>query len=160
MTKQANKGARHKTEPHAAGGRGKRMVKLEWLDSFSIGIEAIDNDHKAILQIMQDVQEAIQSKEYDRCIVLLDDLVDLGTAHFLREEVYLAKVSYPYIEEHIQYHQDLLQKVKSVKAICNNVEDHGGIEECFNGMAEFLIDDIIAGDLQFKSYLEARGIVS
>lgn len=136
------------------------MVKLDWLDSFSIGIEAIDNDHKQILKIMRDVRAAIHEKEFDRCTALLNDLVDVGTGHFVREEQYLAKVNYPYIEEHIRYHEDLLLKVKAVKSICLKPEDPGHIEQCFNGMAEFLIDDIIAGDLKFKSFLEARGIIS
>lgn len=135
------------------------MVKLEWIDSFSIGIAPIDEDHKKILQIMQAVQVAVEKNDYALCTSLLDDLVVLGSEHFHREEEYLAGVSYPYIEEHILYHQDLLLKVKAVQAICNNANSQGGLEECFSSMAEFLIDDIIAGDLQFKSYLEARGLV-
>ena len=135
------------------------MVKLKWLDSFAIGIEHIDEDHKQILQIMQDVQVAVDNKDYGLCASLLDELVELGASHFASEEEYLAKVSYPYIEEHILYHQELLLKVKAVKAICNNADSDGGLEGCFNSMAEFLIDDIIAGDLQFKSYLQSRGLV-
>jgi hemerythrin-like metal-binding protein len=135
------------------------MVKLEWLESFAIGIKPIDDDHKKILQIMQDVQEAVDKKDYALCASRLDDLVELGATHFAKEEEYLAKVSYPYIEEHILYHQELLLKVKAVKAICNNADVEGGLEQCFNSMAEFLIDDIIAGDLQFKSYLQSRGLV-
>jgi len=135
------------------------VVKLEWIDSFLIGIKVIDDDHKMILAIMQDVQRAVEKNDYSLCTTLLDDLVALGSAHFQREEEYLAKVSYPYIEEHILYHQELLLKVKAVRVICNNANSQGGLEQCFNSMAEFLIDDIIAGDLQFKSYLQARGLV-
>ena len=135
------------------------MVKLEWLESFTIGIEQIDNDHKEILKIMRSIKDAIENERYEECVELLNDLVDLAMAHFLREEEYLAKVSYPYIEEHIHYHQELLLKVKSVKVICTEFDHQDGLEKCFNGMATFLIDDIIAGDLKFKSYLEARGIV-
>lgn len=135
------------------------MVKLEWLESFSIGIESIDNDHKQILKIMRDIRDAINEQDYDRCSALLNDLVEVGSAHFQREEQYLGKISYPYIEEHIRYHHELLLKVKAVKSICLKVDDPKHIEECFNSMAEFLIDDIIAGDLKFKSFLEAHGIV-
>ena len=44
-----------------------------------------------------------------------------------------------------------------MQVICNSVNNHGDLEDCFSGMAEFLIDDIITGDLKFKSYLEAHG---
>jgi len=135
------------------------MVKLQWLDSFSIGIKSIDDDHKRILQVMLDVQTTVENRDYSLCTTLLDDLVELGSAHFLSEEKYLAKVSYPYIEEHILYHQELLLKIKSVRVICNDANSQGGLEKCFDGMAEFLVDDILAGDLQFKSYLQSRGLV-
>ncbi|MBC8268611.1 MAG: hemerythrin domain-containing protein [Rhodospirillaceae bacterium] len=135
------------------------MVKIEWLESFAIGIKAIDDDHKKILQTMQDIQVAVEKPDYDLCASLLDELVILGAAHFANEEEYLAEVSYPYIEEHILYHQELLLKIKAVKATCMDTDSQDGLEECFNSMAEFLIDDIIAGDLQFKSYLQARGLV-
>jgi hemerythrin len=135
------------------------MVNLQWLDSFSIGIKGIDDDHKKILQVMRGVQTAVETQDYSLCASLLDELVDLGSAHFRREEEYLADVSYPYIEEHILYHQELLLKVEAVRVICNNANSHGDLEECFNGMAEFLINDIIEGDLKFKSYLQARGLV-
>lgn len=137
----------------------KKMMKLQWLESFSIGIKSIDDDHKNILQAMQNVQVAVENQDYSLCSSLLDELVDLAMAHFEREEEYLAHVSYPYIEEHILYHQELLLKIKAVRTICNNANSQGGLEECFYSMAEFLIDDIIEGDLQFKSYLQSRGLV-
>jgi len=135
------------------------MVRLQWLDSFSIGIKSIDDDHKKILQVMQDAQTAVENLDYTLCTTLLDELVELGSAHFLNEEKYLAEVSYPYIEEHILYHQELLLKIKAVRAICKDANSQGGLEKCFDGMAEFLVDDILAGDLQFKSYLQSRGMV-
>ncbi len=135
------------------------MVKLQWLDSFSIGIKGIDDDHKEILQVMLDVQAAVENHDYTLCTSLLDNLVELSTAHFLSEEKYLAKLSYPYIEEHILYHQELLLKIKAVRAICKDANSQGGLEKCFGSMAEFLVDDILTGDLQFKSYLQSRGLV-
>ena len=135
------------------------MVKLQWLESFSIGIKSIDDDHKRILQVMRDVQTAVENLDYALCTSLLDDLVEMGSAHFLSEEKYLAKVSYPYIEEHILYHQELLLKIKAVRVICHDANSQGVLEKCFDGLAEFLVDDILTGDLQFKSYLQARGLV-
>jgi len=135
------------------------MVKLKWIDSFSVGVKEIDDDHKEIIKLMQGVQTAVEIHDYILCTALLDQLIELAAAHFLREEEYLAKASYPYIEEHILYHQELMLKVKAVRVICNSANMEGDLEHCFNSMAEFLVDDIIAGDLQFKSYLQSRRLV-
>ena len=134
------------------------MVKLEWLDRYSIGIEEIDDDHKNILQIMRNVKKAIKSKDFEHCTSLLDDLVSLATTHFQNEEQYLAESSYPYIEEHIRYHQELLLKISEAKKTCDKVNEPVETEHSFNRMAEFLIEDIIAGDLHFKSYFDSRSV--
>jgi len=134
------------------------MVKLEWLDRYSIGIEQIDDDHKNILQIMRNVEKAIKSRDFELCTSLLDDLVALATTHFQNEEQFLAESSYPYIEEHIRYHQELLLKISEAKNSCDKINNPVDTEDIFNRMAEFLIEDMIAGDLHFKSYFESRSV--
>lgn len=135
------------------------MVNLEWHDRLLTGVKRLDDDHKRVLEIMRELQERILNKDYDPCPALFSDLLEAGGAHFAFEEAYLAEANYPYIEEHIQYHHDLVGKVKEVKAICESPGERGKLQEAFDYMAEFLINDVIAGDQQFKSYLESRGLV-
>jgi hypothetical protein len=33
------------------------------------------------------------------------------------------------------------------------------VQACFKGMARFLIDDILKGDVKFKSHLEHEGLI-
>lgn len=139
--------------------REDEMVNLEWNDRLLTGVKKLDDDHKKVLDIMRELQKAIPDQEYDRCSQLFSDLLEAGAEHFAFEESYLAKANYPYIEEHIQFHHDLVQKVKNVKALCDSPEKRDKLEEAFGYMAEFLIDDVIAGDQQFKSYLESRGLI-
>ncbi len=135
------------------------MVNLEWNDRLLTGVERLDDDHKKVLEIMRELQKTIQNQDYDRSSTLFDALLEAGAAHFEYEEAFLAKAHYPYIEEHIQFHHDLVQKVKAVRAMCNDAEKRDDLEENFQIMAQFLIDDVIAGDQQFKAYLESRGLI-
>jgi hemerythrin-like metal-binding protein len=135
------------------------MVNLDWHDKLLTGVDKLDDDHKHVLEIMRELQQRIEKQDYDPCSALFADLLAAGAAHFEYEEAYLAKANYPYIEEHIQFHHDLVLKVKNVKAICETPEKRDELKSAFDIMAEFLKDDVIAGDQQFKSYLESRGLV-
>jgi len=135
------------------------MSNLVWHDFFEIGVEFIDQDHKCLLDIMQDVQDAIIQRDYDGCAKHLSRLLFEATEHFHREEVFLAEVKYPGLAEHMKYHAELLAQAGRVKKVCENTETRHDVQACFKGMARFLIDDILKGDVMFKSHLEHEGLI-
>jgi len=133
------------------------MADLLWHDFLSIGVDFIDNDHKKLLNIMVDTKSAIEAGDNNKCVKLLSSLLQEARDHFSREEKYLLEVNYPGLEEHKIYHQELLIKADTTKRICEGIETDHDLKECFDGMANFLIDDILRGDIMFKSYLEYEG---
>lgn len=80
-----------------------------------------------------------------------------ATDHFSREEQYLSEVEYPGLEKHKIYHKELLVKADTTKRMCEGIETDHDLKECFDRMVNFLIDDILRGDIKFKSYLEYEG---
>ena len=135
------------------------MANLEWHDFYNFGIDFIDDDHRQLLEVMRSIQDAIKSGDMDKSATLLEDLMTLASQHFKREEAFLAKISYPGLEEHKKYHQLLLVQANHARLVCQSTEASHNVEDCFNSLAKFLIDDILGGDIQFKSYLEERGLV-
>jgi hemerythrin len=135
------------------------MADLVWHDFLEIGVEFIDQDHKHMLAIMQGVQGAIIRKDYAECAKLLASLLVEAAEHFQREEAYLAEARYPGLAEHKKYHAELLTQADNVKKICESTEAGHDVQDCFNGMSRFLIDDILKGDVRFKSYLEHEGLI-
>ena len=135
------------------------MADLVWHDFLEIGVEFIDQDHKHMLAIMQGVQGAIIRKDYAECAKLLARLLAEASEHFQREEAYLSEAKYPGLAEHQKYHAELLVQADNVKKICESTEAGHDIQACFNGMSRFLIDDILKGDVRFKSYLEHEGLI-
>lgn len=135
------------------------MLDLVWHDFFTIGVNFIDNDHKKLLRIMSDIKQAVENANDKECVRLLTLLLREAKAHYDREETYLANVNYPQLDEHKIYHKELLEKVDTTKRICEGIETKHDLKECFDGMAKFLIDDILRGDINFKSYLEYEGYI-
>ena len=136
------------------------MVDLVWYDFYEMGVESIDREHMEILAIMREVQLAIMDNDMRRCANQLDALMVTASRHFENEEAYLAEVQYPKLKEHALYHKEMLKKAQGVKSMCESIEAPHDVKACFDAMASFLIDDILHGDIEFKSYLEYEGHIA
>ena len=133
------------------------MTDLKWYDFLEIGVDFIDNDHRELLDIMLEIKQAIDIGDKDKCVSLFSSLLKHAEDHFSREEAFLLKVKYPKLERHKKYHKKLLLKADATKRICEDIDTKQDLKECFDMMATFLIDDILRGDIEFKSYLEYEG---
>lgn len=135
------------------------MTDLVWHDFLEIGVDFIDDDHRRLLRIMQNIKEAIEDNDFTKCTRLLNKLITEAREHFSREEEYLLKVKYPDLVGHKAYHRELLLQADTTKRICEGTVTDHDLKECFDAMANFLIDDILRGDIQFKSYLEYNSYI-
>lgn len=133
------------------------MADLLWHDFLEIGVEFIDDDHKNLLRIMREIKAAIEAGDKQQAVELLATLLEEARAHFDREEKFLQKIDYPSLESHKKYHQKLLVKAEETRNICAGLDAEYEARECFNSMANFIIDDILRGDIKFKSFLEYEG---
>lgn len=80
--------------------------------------------------------------------------MEAAKKHFKTEEDFLERVNFPRLEDHKAYHQELLVQAQQVKDICSGKNVQKSLEECIDSMEGFLINDIIMGDLDFKSYVK------
>lgn len=133
------------------------MVDLVWHDLYEIGVDFVDDDHKKLLSLMVEIRDAIKSSNFEACTVLLIDLLDCAKLHFDREESYLESVGWEGLPEHRLYHGELLKQADVMRAICAGIQESHDLQECFDSMAKFLVDDILRGDIKFKSFLSYHG---
>ena len=69
---------------------------LTWKDSYSVGIESIDNDHKKLIHLINNLQTSIDyktDKQFEK--QTLDEVIDYTHYHFSREEELMKKHGYP-----------------------------------------------------------------
>ena len=135
------------------------MVDLDWHEFLEIGVDFIDEDHRGLLKIVRQVKSAVLEKNYNETQKLLDILINDASLHFEKEEQYLKEVKYPELESHIAYHKKLLMKAEAARIICEDLDSDNRLEDCLESLAKFLIDDILRGDIAFKSYLEYEGYI-
>ncbi|MDR0909312.1 MAG: bacteriohemerythrin [Spirochaetaceae bacterium] len=87
---------------------------VQWEDRYSVGIPAIDEQHKKLIDLTNDL--------YDSCIAGTDTAkrdfgkalhaaVDYVRVHFSFEEAMLKKANYPYLEWHKKQHGEFVQQI-------------------------------------------------
>ena len=88
---------------------------VEWKDEYSVGIDSIDQQHKKLLGLINQLQTAVDYStggEFER--EALDQLVDYTKTHFSYEEGLLEQNAYPDYEPHKAQHVEMIKKVEEV----------------------------------------------
>lgn len=136
-----------------------KNIKFEWLPVFEIGVPEIDDAHRHLFLLANEISEAIERQDRALCRVRIQAFIEASESHFAAEEKFLARVGYFDTESHRQYHATLLTKAKKIKQVCDDEMDRGVVNgQCYREVMAFLIDDVIRGDRSFKSYLDDQGL--
>ena len=127
---------------------------VEITQSFKIEIEAIDSDHRRLVEIINEITSAIDEGRAEECIHLVPNFIEFSQRHFEREEALLNKHAYPLAEEHREHHAGLNEKMRNIRALAERAVDSKPAREALRKELVFiLMDDVINEDLAFKSFL-------
>ncbi|MFA7429599.1 MAG: hemerythrin domain-containing protein [Rhodospirillaceae bacterium] len=132
------------------------MRRLNFEDSFRIDGGPIDEQHKVLFGLINDLSEAIEAHEIGKCREVALAFTDAAKAHFAWEETFLAEVGYPHVEQHKAYHVKLLALAEAARKACDSQNHDFDHEECFEHLVQVFVDDVVKGDLTFKSFLDER----
>ena len=131
---------------------------IEWKDEYSVGIDSIDQQHKKLLNLINQLQTAVDystGDEFER--EALDELVDYTKTHFVYEEGLMKDNDYPGFEPHKAQHEKMFKKVEEVLA--EYEKDH---DTAMSNAAEYLkgwlINHINGTDKEYSSYLIGKGV--
>ena len=90
------------------------MTFIAWDESLGLHIDEIDEEHKTLIHIMNNLYEQNKAGASSETIkATLTELSAYATLHFSDEEDYMASINFPDLEAHRAIHQRLLQKVNS-----------------------------------------------
>ena len=91
------------------------VTQMEWSETYNIGIDVIDNQHRQILDYIN-AQESIR-KTGDRSKIkeVLEDLIDYTQSHFTFEENLHEQVHYQYLPSHRGIHELFVKKLNDYR---------------------------------------------
>ncbi|GHE83962.1 bacteriohemerythrin [Thalassotalea profundi] len=131
---------------------------IKWKDEYSVGIEAIDNDHKKLLNLLNQVNTAYDyamSESYEK--EALTDLVNYTKYHFEREEKLMAENDYPELETHKLQHKNMIEQVDQFVERYNK-EGHECLHIISDFLTQWLINHINGTDKAYSKHLHDRGV--
>ena len=94
------------------------MSKLEWQETYSIGIEAIDQQHRKWIDIINSLHDSLikGEKVSEITLEILDEMIDYCNYHFSFEEEYMERIGYPGFGVHKRIHGDFLNDLRQYRA--------------------------------------------
>jgi hemerythrin len=137
---------------------GKCETFLVWQDNFSVGILEMDEDHKKMLNLINNLRAAIlcnTGEDFER--YNLQELMAYTRGHLSREEALMSKHGYPDFEGHKAQHD---QMISYVETFCRRYEKDGSkvLSEIVPYLTLWLTDHINVTDKKYSAFLQERGV--
>jgi hemerythrin len=127
---------------------------VELTRSFELEVEMIDSDHRRLVEIINEITQAIDDGRPAECERLVPEFVEFSKQHFAREEALLAKNGYPQIGNHRKHHASLDEKMQTMLTLAARVVESPAARDALRKeLIFFLMDDVINEDMGFKSFL-------
>ena len=135
------------------------MAFMQWSPELDIGVNVIDNQHKRIVEYMNELYDANISGGINEISRVLDELVDYTVTHFTFEEELQEKAGYLFSKAHKRVHEIFTKRVAEFQSRSKAGEDIG--EELLNMLKTWLVNHIKGDDVDYtpsvKQMLNKQG---
>lgn len=99
------------------------MALIEWREEYSVGVPAVDYEHKGLIKLINDAHERLQSRQSaDTVQECLGEIYAQISSHFALEEEIMRRRDYDRYLQHKADHERLLEEIRD---IMDAVEDAG-----------------------------------
>lgn len=114
---------------------------LAWDESFVLGIDEIDQQHRSIVEHFTKFSEAVQDGSAKEILAeMANFLVGYAQLHFATEESYMVRYDYPRIEEQRSEHADF---TRDAEELVKKIQEEGVSRELSLALAGKMIRWVI-----------------
>jgi hemerythrin len=88
------------------------MTLMTWSSKYSVGVETLDNQHKAMMNVLNQLHAAsMRGRAQEVASPLIRQIVALASEHFAAEERLMESVEFPGLAGHRARHRELSGKI-------------------------------------------------
>jgi hemerythrin-like metal-binding protein len=143
------------------GGRpavGKKMALFQWTEAMSVGVPALDADHKCLMRTINVLRE-LEGEGNPKAAVatVLETLKLYGRTHFKREERVMDAVRFPGGAFHRAEHQNFVRYIDFLHSRFASGETEP-TRELYDYLTGWLRHHILIQDMAYKPYV--RNVVN
>lgn len=134
------------------------MAMIIWNDSLSVNVAELDQQHKKLIAMINELHEAMKSGKGKEVLGrIVNGLISYTATHFQTEEKYFAQFGYPDADNHKKEHVAFVQKVTDFK---------NGFEkkqltltvEVMNFLSDWLKTHIMGTDKKYAQFFNEKGL--
>lgn len=130
---------------------------MRWKSDYEVGIVAIDQQHKKLVEMIEMLEEATQGSDQmtQETGNILKELVEYVKNHFSDEEQVMKKISYPEYSRHKKLHKELVDEVRDILLTLKN----GGYisnTDLLRFLKKWFVEHILMEDKKIGEYLFGR----
>ena len=138
--------------------RVEKRFYVTWKDEYSVGIKAIDDDHKQLLNLINQLQTAVHYQTGELFEKeALDAVVDYTKGHLAREEALMQEYGYPDFDAHKAEHEALIAKVGEFLTAYKE-RGHAVLGEVADYLRDWLIHHINGTDMAYVPFFREKGV--
>ncbi|MGO9013833.1 MAG: bacteriohemerythrin [Dissulfurispiraceae bacterium] len=135
------------------------MALMVWSDNFSVNVSQIDEQHKKLVGILNDLHDAMkQGKGSDVTGNVLSGLVQYVASHFATEEKLMKESAYPEYTKHKFEHDALTKQALDLQKQFQEGKTVLTIE-LMQFLKDWLSKHILGTDKKYGPYFNSKGIV-
>lgn len=135
------------------------MALMMWSDSLSVNIKEIDEQHKKLIGMLNELHDAMKAgKGNDVTGKVLSGLIQYVATHFAHEEKLMTAHAYPDLAKHKTEHElltkqatDLAKQFQAGKPVLT--------VELMTFLKNWLSNHILGTDKRYGPYLNSKGVV-
>jgi len=134
------------------------MAKIEWNDNLSVGIDLIDQQHKMLIQKLNNLSNAVEMMQGESEVIkTLEFMIDYTHFHFSSEEEQMAEHNYPGLANQQKLHEEFKNTLKN---IVEDFEEEGPTRALTTSINTFLFNWLVkhieGPDLEFGNFLKDK----
>lgn len=131
---------------------------LIWEDEYSVGVEEIDNQHKRMFAIINELLAAINTNTTsDHLGHIIDGLINYKKFHFATEEKYFKEFNYEETEQHIAIHHEFNDKLETLKAEYPKYNQEFAFK-LVDFLEDWLINHLMVVDQKYRKCFHDHGL--
>lgn len=136
------------------------MAVITWSAEFSVGVAELDEQHKKLIAIINQLFSLYEEKKFSEVDVspIFEELIDYADQHFSTEERYFTLYNYAQKDSHISLHKAYRNKIEELKTEYDAANSEKTLFDINNFLNDWWIWHINNVDKEYTAYFNANGL--
>jgi|TARA_B100000315_G_scaffold234132_1_gene247877 hemerythrin len=133
------------------------MTFLPWSDDYKVNIRVIDNEHRALFDLVNALHQEISHGKGEQIIgSTLGALIRYTDEHLSNEEKYMRQCGFPGLARHVTEHERFAQTVRRYKQQFDADPDSLNTDNLLNTLKNWITSHVLKSDQEMAPYLRGE----